>query len=72
MGLEDGTYEMTIQLPKQIDLSKVALHSLNMTLHTGGVLKFSLVEPNTDEKFPLEETSAGAIEVKENVNKLFE
>lgn len=68
MGLEDGTYEMTIQLPKQIDLSKVALHSLNMTLHTGGVLKFSLVEPYTGEKFPLEETSAGSIEVKENMN----
>jgi hypothetical protein len=68
MGIEDGTYEMTIQLPKQIELSKVTLHSLNMTLHTGGVLQFSLVEPHTDEKTRLEETSAGAIEVKTNLN----
>ncbi|MFI8686457.1 hypothetical protein [Rossellomorea sp. NPDC077527] len=68
MGLEDGTYEMTIQLPKQMDVSKVALHSLNMTLHTGGILQYSLIEPNTDEKLLLEESSANTIEVKENLN----
>ncbi|WP_142323578.1 hypothetical protein [Bacillus sp. AFS015802] len=69
MGLEDGTYEMTIQIPKQIDLSKVTLHSLNMTLHTGGVLQFSLVDPHTEEKVLLNETSANSIEVKEDLNK---
>ena len=67
IGIEDGTYEMTIQLPKQIDLTKVNLHSLNMTLHTGGVLHFSLVDPQTEEKINLEETSANSIEVKEKL-----
>jgi hypothetical protein len=67
MGLEDGTYEMTIQIPKQIDLSKVTLHSLNMSIHTGGVLHFSILDSHTDEKVRLEETSANSIEFKENL-----
>ncbi len=69
MGLEDGTYELTIHLPKQIDLSKVTLHSLNMTLHTGGVLQFSLIDPQTDERMVLSESSTNSIEVKDKLNK---
>ncbi len=69
MGLEDGTYELTIHLPKQLDLSKVTLHSLNMTLHTGGVLQFSLIDPQTDERMVLSESSTNSIEVKDKLNK---
>ncbi|WP_282138059.1 hypothetical protein [Rossellomorea aquimaris] len=68
MGLEDGTYELSIHLPNQIELSKVTLHSLNMTLHTGGVLQFSLVNPKTDERMVLSESSTNSIEVKEKLN----
>ncbi|WP_299740532.1 hypothetical protein [Rossellomorea sp. y25] len=69
MGLEDGTYELSIHLPNQIELSKVTLHSLNMTLHTGGVLQFSLVDPQTDERLVISESSTNSIEVKEKLNK---
>lgn len=69
MGLEDGTYELTIHLPNQIELSKVTLHSLNMTIHTGGVLQFSLVDPQTDERLVLSESSSNSIEVKDKLNK---
>lgn len=69
MGLEDGTYELSIHIPDQIDLSKVTLHSLNMTLHTGGVLQFSLVDPQTDERQLLSEASTNSIEVKDELNK---
>jgi hypothetical protein len=68
IGLEDGTYELSIHLPNQIELSKVTLHSLNMTLHTGGVLQFSLVNPKTDERMVLSESSTNSIEVKEKLN----
>ena len=68
LGLEDGTYQLTIQVPKQIDTKKVTLHSLNMTLHNGGVLQLSLIDPQTGEGKRLEESSANSIEVKENLN----
>ncbi|MGM0863733.1 MAG: hypothetical protein ACQEWF_03500 [Bacillota bacterium] len=69
MGLEDGIYELSIHLPNQIELSKVTLHSLNMTLHTGGVLQFSLVDPQTDERLVLSESSTNSIEVNDKLNK---
>ncbi|NMH71367.1 hypothetical protein HF072_21490 [Bacillus sp. RO3] len=68
-GLEDGKYELTVHLPDQIEGSKVTLHSLNLNLHTGSTLQFSLVDPQSGESLMLSESSTGSIEVKENVNQ---
>ncbi len=66
MALENGTYEMTLSLPDQMNMEKTLLTSLSMQVYTPEALSFSIVNTTTGEKVPFKE-GTNAIQMKEEL-----
>ncbi|MBS4217928.1 hypothetical protein KHA96_06280 [Bacillus sp. FJAT-49711] len=58
MGLEDGTYQVVLTLPQQIDLKNTVLDSIQYNMNGYGSVKLSILNVKTGEYAAIEEGQA--------------
>ncbi|USK93920.1 DUF7408 domain-containing protein [Rossellomorea marisflavi] len=67
MELEDGTYEMILKLPEQMQESDISLNSLSIRQYPETPLEFSMIAPSDGKEKKLEEQSSNTFEVKDRL-----